>query len=382
MSRGLGWKSSVEDSVMQRKALRTTLGDILSIGKRNILKGVAGLAVVGTLFGYATCTKYVGPDEFGVMQVDYSPAGMLGKQGIQEGLYDTGIHLQIPGFQKIHTFPKKLQVLTLKANRSKEGLEERASSRYVRFENPAHIQTSDGYFIDLDVSIIYKITDPYKVITTIGAGKLYEDNGIVPVAEPILKETLGKLRPEDFFRSELRLKKQIEAREALNSSLNPKGLAVDHVLVRYPNYHPDVQQKIENRNIEEQQKEKNKTLALESEATARLQKITEEGKANVSIILTNGYTYVSRREAEMQAYDRVKRSDADKLTKLAEAEKTRLINGAYQGTGAERLVGMEVADILKGLDTIIIPVGGANGMNLLDIDATMRKLQIGSEAKK
>ena len=322
---------------------------------------------------YATCTKYVKPNEFGIMQVDVSPAGMLGKQGIHSNLYEAGIHFQVPGLQKIHIFPKELLVLTLKSDEASP----EANTKSVRYSNPAHIQTSDGFFIDLDVSIIYRIVDPYRVITTIGGGKLYEDNGILPKAEPILKETMGKLKPEDFFNSILRFEKQVEARSILNGLLLEKGIRVEHVLVRYPKYHPDVQARIEGRNLQEQTRFANIAKAAEAAADSQLKRIVEEGKAAVTIRLTNGLNYVTRKRAEMEAYERIKKSGANKLTKLAEAEKTRLVNESYQGIGSDRLVGIEMADVLKGLDTIIVPAGGENGFNPLDMPSMLKAFQIG-----
>ena len=334
---------------------------------------IAGVVAFLLLLLYATCTKYVKPNEFGIMQVDVSPAGMLGKQGIHSNLYEAGIHFQVPGLQKIHIFPKELLVLTLKSDEASP----EANTKSVRYSNPAHIQTSDGFFIDLDVSIIYRIVDPYRVITTIGGGKLYEDNGILPKAEPILKETMGKLKPEDFFNSILRFEKQVEARSILNGLLLEKGIRVEHVLVRYPKYHPDVQARIEGRNLQEQTRFANIAKAAEAAADSQLKRIVEEGKAAVTIRLTNGLNYVTRKRAEMEAYERIKKSGANKLTKLAEAEKTRLVNESYQGIGSDRLVGIEMADVLKGLDTIIVPAGGENGFNPLDMPSMLKAFQIG-----
>jgi len=45
------------------------------------------------------------------------------------------------------------------------------------------------------VSILYHVKDPYRVFTLLGPGRLFESNGIVPKAEPILKQTLGELTP-------------------------------------------------------------------------------------------------------------------------------------------------------------------------------------------
>jgi len=68
-----------------------------------------------------------------------------------------------------------------------------------RKDRAAHIHTSDGFFVDVDVSFLDHIKDPCLVFTTIGPGTLVEDNGIIPRVEPALKETLGKLITETFY---------------------------------------------------------------------------------------------------------------------------------------------------------------------------------------
>ena len=93
---------------------------------------------------------------------------------------------------------------------------------------------------------------PYLTFTTIGPGTLYEDNGIIPKAEPALKETLGKLTTEEFYNSPMRVKKAEEARAQLNNELNQKGLEVDQVLVRYFKYSPEIQKNIEEKKFQDQ----------------------------------------------------------------------------------------------------------------------------------
>ena len=45
-------------------------------------------------------------------------------------------------------------------------------------------------------------------------------NGIIPKAEPDLKETLRKLTTEEFYNSPMRVAKAEEARQNLNTELN------------------------------------------------------------------------------------------------------------------------------------------------------------------
>jgi hypothetical protein len=73
---------------------------------------------------------------------------------------------------------------------------------------------------------------------------------------------------------------------------------------------------------------------------------------------------------------RRKKADADLLVKLAEAEKVRLKNNALQGSGAERMVGLKMAEVYKGLDVIILASDGAAGVNPLDLNKTLKLFDI------
>jgi regulator of protease activity HflC (stomatin/prohibitin superfamily) len=76
----------------------------------------------------------------------------------------------------MYLFPKELQVLDLTGAREE-------AAREATISKPAHIQTSDGFFVDVDASIIYKIVDPYLVFTHLGASRAFETNGLMPKAE-------------------------------------------------------------------------------------------------------------------------------------------------------------------------------------------------------
>jgi len=321
---------------------------------------------------YAICTQYIEPDQFAVKQVDVPVPLITGAAGIHSNIYQTGIQWRLPGCEKFLIFPKSVRAITLHS----KGRGPDESNRYVRYEEAAHIQTSDGFFITLDVSIFYRVIDPYKAVIKFGAGSLYEQNGIVIQAETFLKSTMGTLHPEDFFNAAKRVAKQDEARDRFNEFLDPQGLHVEHVLIRYPKYHEAVQARIEARNIQEQTRQKNIEEARLAEALGALKEVEKQGEANLSIKLMEGSNYVTRLTAQMDAYRRKKASEADKVMALAEAERQRMINEAYQGAGADRLIGLQWAKVLSGLDTIILESGGPNGFNPLDLDSLMKQLKL------
>jgi regulator of protease activity HflC (stomatin/prohibitin superfamily) len=349
-------------------------GNTLSIG------AIVGTVVVALFF--ATCTTYVGPGEFGIKQVLYSPFGLFGPMGTQNKVYQTGIHHQFPTMEKILRFPKTIQVLTMRdpenggrGDREAESMTA-TDERFTRIVKAAYIQTSDGFFVKMDTSILYCIEDPVKLVNMVGAGKLYEDNGILPVAENAIKTRLGSLQPEDFFDAKIRVVKLDEARNLMNEKLQPMGIKVKHVLARYPHLHPDVAARVEENNLQKQTRLLNISLTAQSAAEAALAQVVNEGTAAKSVALRQGSAYQIERSSQMELYERTKRAEGDKIRKMAEAEKAEMLNNAYQGAGSEMMVGMKMAANLTNLDTILVPAGGADAFNPMNIEGLMRLFSI------
>ena len=326
---------------------------------------IALVVIVAVTLAYNMFFVYVEPNEFGIKVVRI---GL--HRGVHEEVYGAGLHTILPfGFQQMHRLPRDIQVLELTNYPD-------TAARSARPERAAHIQTSDGFFVDVDVSILFRIADPYLVFTTIGPGTLYQDNGIIPKAEPILKATLGELTTEEFYNSPLRVEKAEAARVMLNGELKAKGLSVEQVLVRYFKYSDEIQKNIEEKKLKDQLVFKNQAEARAAVEEATLKKIVQEGKVSVEVKLEEGKAYVTRKRAEKDMYVRKKKAEANLLVKLAEAEKVRLKNEALEGRGAERMVGLKMADVYKGLNVVILPSDGTAGVNPLDLGNTLELFDV------
>jgi regulator of protease activity HflC (stomatin/prohibitin superfamily) len=331
---------------------------------RTLLIVLVVLLALALAAGYISSLTYIGPNEYGIKQVKIGI-----KRGIKKKVYETGYHFVLPEpFERMHRFPKDLQVLELSNNPI-------TRARFARHENAAHIQTSDGFFVEVDASILYRIVDPYRVFVTLGPGRLYEENGVVPRVEPILKQTLGELTTEEFYNSPLRVQKVERARRLLNQELNPKGIKVEQVLIRYFRYSEEIQKNIEEKKLKDQLVFKNQAEARAAAERAKLKKIIEEGEAAVRVKLQEGKSYAVRKRAEAELYSRKRRAQGDLLVKLAEAKRVALKNKALQGEGADLLVGLKMADVLKGLRLIVLPSHGKGGLNPLDLGQAMRLFQ-------
>jgi regulator of protease activity HflC (stomatin/prohibitin superfamily) len=343
-------------------------GLFVQIGKRLMRSRIFWIAFGVMLIGYcgpSSCSTYVPPDQIGVKQVQYGSSA-----GIQKGSYGPGLHFLAPfGWERMHLFPHDLQLVNFSDSPSE------ASKQY-RSAPSIKIQTSDGYNVQLDVTVLFRIQDPYRIFTEAGPGRAFEDRLVIPRADRIMRKTLGELNSEEFYQGPRRIEKSKAAHEMLASELSAYGIVVDGVLVRRYVYDSRYQELIEGRKIKDQ------TVFLrQAEAKAAIeQKLRDtaiaEGKATTDVELERGRAEVQKLQATADLYKRKRAAEGKLLVELAEARGTGLENAALQGAGSENMVGLKMADVLKGLRVVVLSSDGANGMNPLDLSSLLRKFEV------
>lgn len=318
----------------------------------------AGILTAGALFTLASI-DYIKPYEQGIKQVSISPFGLLGDKGVQTEVYKTGYHIVLPFFEKMLKVPTDVQNLTM---RKSEEIDTET-----RFIKPAKIQTKDGFYVDLDATVLYRITDPHKLITSVGAGTLYQDNGIIPKTEPALRATLGSMNPEEFYNAELRIQGSNEAKIELDSVVRDKGMEVDDLLIRKVTYHPKIQDKIESRVVQQQLVYTNIAKSAEADVQAKLTERTQQGLAAVDVKLQEGTSYKTEIGGQIDFYTRSKAAEGNEAIRLANAYSTQVINNAYDAEGSELLVGRELAKLYTGIERVLVPMGGKGAFNPLEV---------------
>ncbi len=82
------------------------------------------------------------------------------------------------------------------------------------------------------------------------------------------------------------------------------------------------------------------------------------------------------KSAEKDLYVRSREAEADLLAKLAEAESTRMRNTVMQSPGADRYVAMQMADVLNGLEFILLPTGADSNLIPLDLNRMLGLLGV------
>jgi regulator of protease activity HflC (stomatin/prohibitin superfamily) len=327
---------------------------------------ILGSSLLVVLVGYNSCTTYVRPGEAGVKQIKFG----LGK-GIEPFVYGVGLHYVGAG-ETMHRFPTSLQVLEL--SNSKSEVSEDVEGH--RVTSAINIQTSEGYNVQVDATVLYRISDPLKTMTTIGPGRLFEDSAVIPRATQDLRRTLGELDAEDFYRGTKRMDKAHEAQRQLAAELKDKGVEVLQVLVRRYVYDSRYQQAIEQRKIQDQTVYKNEAEAKAATANAAKNKIVAEGAASVLVELARGEAEVKKLDSEADLYRRRKAAEGNLLVQLAVAQGTELENQALRGVGSENTVGLKMAEALKGTRLIVLPTDGEGAMNPLDLKTLLKRFDV------
>jgi regulator of protease activity HflC (stomatin/prohibitin superfamily) len=337
-------------------------------GRGRVLWLVLAVLLV-TLGAWNFASVYVRPGQWGVKQV------VLGTgSGVHPDIFPPGLHFLTPGAERMHLFPADLQVLEMSDSQVPS-----AHIPNLRTVSAIKIQTSEGYTVSVDVTVLYRIENPYKVMTLIGPGRLYEDAVVIPRAEQQLRRTFGELDAEQFYKGDTREKVAANAQRLLAEDLSSKGITVTHVLVRQYRYDKRYQAAIESRKIQDQTVFKNQAEAQAAQAEAERNKIVAEGAASVNTEGARGNAEVQKLASEADLYTRTKAAEGELAVRLARAQGTQLENTALRGVGSENMVGLRMADALKGVEVIVLPSDGEGGTNPLDLNQLLRRFDVRGE---
>ncbi len=321
--------------------------------------------IIALIVIFTSLAEYVQPYEWGVREV------RIGKKGVRPDKLGAGLYLDVKNIYFIHRLPRILQ--------SFEMTNFKGTSASHPDQKAALIQTSDGYSVNMDCSILYRIVDPAKVIKDLGPGKAYIYRGLIPKVEPVLKQSFGELRAEELYDVALRTKKAELTRVRLNKILSDKGIKVENVLVRYLQYDSVYQGIIEDKKIEDQEAELEKALDALAVENKKLKQVEETGIKDAEVIVKQGEAYRRTKTAELSAYIQKKKAEGNNLVRGARADTRKMEVLARKGAGTEKVIGLEMAKALEGLEVIILPSDGKSGMNPLNLDKFMSTLGIREE---
>ncbi len=213
------------------------------------------------------------------------------------------------------------------------------------------VPTVDGYPVDVDVTVLYWIADPYLVVSRFGFGNAYEEAVVIRFTDPLVKQHLGELLAEQFYGAE-RLKRQTALKAALAARFAAAGLELADVLIRQYDYPETFQGLTEQKKIQDQAVLANREFTKQAEVETRLKQVKAEGENLVKIKTSEFEAQITEIVARKELYERQKRAEADLLVRTAEASGTEAINRALEGAGSAKLLrlrrGLALLNSIRG----------------------------------
>jgi regulator of protease activity HflC (stomatin/prohibitin superfamily) len=319
---------------------RVRLPQLTVLGNRAGKLGLRAFAVLLFLLLVRGCAlTYVPPDQIGIRQIAFG-----GSKGLQKKPVLPGYRRELATYEKIHTFPRDIQVAEF-TNHPEE------SGRGPTINSAIKVPTVDGYPVDVDVTILYRIADPYLVASKFGFGSSYRDAVVVRFTDPGVKQFLGELLAEQFYGVE-RLTRVALLKKDLARRFAASGLELADVLVRQYDYPETFQALTEQKKIQDQAVLANRVFTKLAEVQTRLNQTRAEGVNLINVKTAEFTAQITEINARRDLYERQKRAGADLLVKSAEASGTEAINRAMEGAGSDKLLrlrrGLALLNSIRG----------------------------------
>ena len=282
---------------------------------------------------------YVSPDQIGLRQVSFGP-----NKGLQKTVVNAGYRRQIRGYETIRTFPRDMQIIDFTNNPAERSPDHRTVSAI-------NVPTVDGYPVEVDVTVMYRIADPFKVVSRFGFGRAFEDNVVIRLTDPAVKQHLGELRAEQFY-GDHRLIKARNLRNELAAAFKENGIQLADILIRQYDYPDTFQSLTEQKKIQDQSVLTNRALAKQAEVETRLKLTVAQGQNLINLKTAEFQAQITGINAQRELYERSRHAEADLLVRKAEADGSEMINRSMEGPGSEKLLklrkGLALLNSIKG----------------------------------
>ncbi len=217
-----------------------------------------------------------------------------------------------------------------------------------------NVQTSDGYAVICDVTLLYSISDPVRIAKDFGWGSLYVDSFAVNTFRNGVLQTIGKMNAETFYNEELRIAAVKDAETFLKARFAERGFKVETLLLRNYVYAENYEKSLQEKKVAVQMAEKNRKEALVNEEHAKLEQIQSKGNAAITIAESAVNAEIAKIRAEAELYASQTRAKADKEVNVAQAEAKRLKADALNSAGGRYVVALETAKMFENIEGAVM----------------------------
>ena len=228
---------------------------------------------------------FVQPETRGVVISALQPKGIR-TQALQPGL-----RFVMPFFESVLPYPIAKQTYTMSGT-SAEG--------QVAGDDSVVARTADGQEVRIDASVIFSINPVEAVNVHLVWQNRYIDGLIRPKVRGIMRDSAAKYGVQEIY-SLRRADLSTEVEKDLRTTLEENGLLLDSFVLRNITFTPEYASVIEQKQIAEQEVERQAFIILQREQEADQLRMQAKGQADAVVLAAEGEAQAILIEAEAQA---------------------------------------------------------------------------------
>lgn len=314
-----------------------------------------GIVIVVALLA-VFCLQKLEPWEIGIRYWNFT-IPVLAKKGDATTL-EPGYNIIVPFLHQINKYDGRVQRLDLELE-----------ARTARDQDEIKVLVTILFHLNKD-----KATELRKHYSN---NNEILEKGIKNRCPQIIQAKLGEIETAYQFYSSSK-KPLIEmAKRQMNIEFQDRGVEIFDVLIRDFKFKDEIEASIISKVIADERVEMETAVKEAAKARAEWQRLVAEGNAAAEAELARGTAEAVKLDAGAEKYMTEKVAAGDRLIMEAEAEGKGRINRALAGRGGRTYVGLEYAKALDGIELIVLPAGGPEGVNPLDLDKTVDTISPG-----
>jgi len=350
------------------------------MGFLKITIGIIGLSLLCMALA-ALMIETVPPSKIGVKQSQWSGEGVIPRD------YDTGFHLGVAGLHKWYQLDRRTHFLTYADSHDR-----RSSGQEF---NSLEIRTTDGNPAAIDVTVTYRIKPgEAHLLVAKGLRDVYPDR-VQQTVQSVLREELAELTSEEFYSSEMRMKRAKDTQPVLREALKDLHVEPEDILIRAVRFQAGYEQRLQEKQLTYQRKllataqrkveeQMQVTGTMEKEIEAAEKELRGEWDKKLQSIRSDNEVAIAeiRGDAEKYSKEVTSNADADWETMIAdgklaidkaEALRNELRNKALDTTGGAIYLARQAAENLN-IESVTLNSNDPSVPSVIDIPALVELL--------
>jgi regulator of protease activity HflC (stomatin/prohibitin superfamily) len=203
-----------------------------------------------------------------------------------------------------------------------------------------------------------------------------------PAARSYVRDSLNRLRSEDFYVADKRFAAAEEAKKLIIGALAPEGVIIEQVILNEHRFNPAYEEVIREKKLAEQNAERLKSEASAAAEESKRNLESARGKVSQQLAAATGELAQAKLAADAQLIKSKNEGEAVLAEARSKAQGIEKENAAMSGLGGRTMVKLRIAEALQGKRIVLVPAGKGGSIQTLDVNQLVNAMVANKVADK